>query len=71
MRNSRFRGAWGHEERKGGMVFTPGKKFAITIILKHDVFRVLVDDEYFCQYQHRCGVPNSVFLEFDCGVEYF
>ncbi len=52
------------------MVFTPGQIFTITIILKEDLFQVLVDDKEFCQYKHRSEVPNSVLLALNYGLEY-
>ena len=70
VRKSKFHGIWGKEEREGEMVFTPGQIFTITIILKEDLFQVLVDDKEFCQYKHRSEVPNSVLLALNYGLEY-
>lgn len=70
VRNSRLDGCWGNEERVGEMVFKPGKKFSILIIVQSNCFLVYVDDKEFCRYEYRAPICDTMLLEFDCGVEY-
>nr|XP_056721019.1 galectin-9 [Euleptes europaea] len=58
VRNSKFSGQWGPEERHlpGGMPFHPGQTFAIWILCELTCFRVAVNGQHQFDYNHR--VPN-------------
>ncbi|XP_073445836.1 galectin-9-like isoform X2 [Dendrobates tinctorius] len=59
VRNSRLNNCWGKEERDlhcGGLCFAPGQSFVIEIICEHHNFRVNVNGNHVCNFNHR--VPN-------------
>nr|CAD7407150.1 unnamed protein product [Timema poppensis] len=55
VRNSKFNGAWGAEERGGGLQMRPGQEFRINIVAEHDGYRVYVNGAFFTLYKHRQG----------------
>nr|CAD7425380.1 unnamed protein product [Timema monikensis] len=55
VRNSQFNGAWGPEERGGGLQMRPGQEFRINIVAEHDGYRVYVNGAFFTLYRHRQG----------------
>ncbi|KAG8587323.1 hypothetical protein GDO81_005636 [Engystomops pustulosus] len=59
VRNSHLNNSWGKEERQmpsGGMCFAPGHSFVIEIVCEHQHFRVNVNGNHVCNYNHR--VPH-------------
>ncbi|XP_069828565.1 galectin-9-like [Dendropsophus ebraccatus] len=58
VRNSCLNDSWGSEERQlnCGMCFAPGQNFVIEIVCEHHHFRVNVNGNHVCNYNHR--VPH-------------
>ncbi|XP_056416090.1 galectin-9C-like [Hyla sarda] len=59
VRNSHLNNQWGCEERQlpsSGMCFAPGQSFVIEIVCEHHHFRVNVNGNHVCNYNHR--VPH-------------
>ncbi|XP_075121025.1 galectin-9B-like isoform X2 [Leptodactylus fuscus] len=59
VRNSKLNGSWGKEERQlhsCGMCFAPGQSFVIEIVCEHNHFRVNVNGNHVCNFNHR--VPH-------------
>nr|DBA33341.1 TPA: hypothetical protein GDO54_001040 [Pyxicephalus adspersus] len=59
VRNSHLNNRWGKEERKMsscGMGFAPGQSFVIEIICEHHAFKVNVNGNHVCNFNHR--VPH-------------
>ncbi|XP_068124591.1 galectin-9-like [Hyperolius riggenbachi] len=59
VRNSLLNSSWGSEERdlpRCGMCFSPGQSFVMEIICEHHAFRVNVNGNHMCNYNHR--VPH-------------
>lgn len=71
VRNTRLGGGWGVEEREGEMPFKTGKKFLVTIVCQSNCFLVSVDNKHFCKYEHRVPICDVMFLDVQCGVEYY
>ncbi|XP_075701106.1 uncharacterized protein LOC142665315 isoform X2 [Rhinoderma darwinii] len=54
VRNSMIRGQWGREERQcPKFPFQRGQPFKIQILFEPDQYKVAVNNENLCQYQHR------------------
>ncbi|KAM4696409.1 galectin-4-like [Rhinophrynus dorsalis] len=63
VRNSCMGGSWGHEER--GLSFNPfrpGQYFDISVRCGLDRFKIFVNGQHFCDFQHRL----SAFQMIDC-----
>ncbi|XP_063809739.1 galectin-9-like isoform X1 [Pseudophryne corroboree] len=59
VRNSQLNNSWGQEERQMpscGMCFSPGQSFVIEIICEHHCFKVNVNGNHVCSFNHR--MPN-------------
>lgn len=59
VRNSYLNDSWGQEERQmpsGGLCFAPGQSFVIEIVCEHHHFRVNVNGNHVCNFNHR--VPH-------------
>ncbi|CAG2059763.1 unnamed protein product, partial [Timema podura] len=53
VRNSKFNGTWGPEERGGGLSIRPGQEFRINIVAEHDGYRVMI---MFTQLSFYCRI---------------
>uniref|UniRef100_A0A8C5PL65 Galectin n=1 Tax=Leptobrachium leishanense TaxID=445787 RepID=A0A8C5PL65_9ANUR len=56
VRNSHLNNSWGKEERQlsgHGMCFAPGQSFVIEIICEHHAFKVKVNGNHVCDFNHR------------------
>uniref|UniRef100_A0A5F8HFT5 Galectin n=1 Tax=Monodelphis domestica TaxID=13616 RepID=A0A5F8HFT5_MONDO len=51
--NTKQNGCWGKEERKGPMPFQRGALFEIRFQVQNASFKVMVNGNYFAEYQHR------------------
>ncbi|KAM3920199.1 galectin-3 [Leptodactylus fuscus] len=54
VRNTMMNGEWGQEEREiPKFPFQLGQPFVIKILFDQNCYRVMVNNENFCQYTHR------------------
>merc|ERR1712121_603265 len=62
VRNARFSGSWGSEEKHGGMVLNKIRRFQLQIIVEPQHYTVLIDGSSFCHFAHRAhiGLANTL-----------
>ncbi|KAG8560417.1 hypothetical protein GDO81_014970 [Engystomops pustulosus] len=61
IRNAKFAGIWGAEERKVPYFpFTPGDNFKMEIHCEHQQMRVLLDGQRLCDFTHRVPQLKAV-----------
>ncbi|CAI9610147.1 unnamed protein product, partial [Staurois parvus] len=63
VRNSKLNNScWGKEERQMpcGMCFSAGQSFVIEIVCEHHAFRVNVNGNHVCNYNHRVPHLNQI-----------
>jgi len=53
VRNARFSGSWGSEEKQGGMPITKNRRFTMQIVIEPQHFMVQIDGRLFCHFRHR------------------
>lgn len=66
VRNSKRDGQWGMEERAGGMPFSPGKPFVLTVIAQRDGFEIRVNGNHFTNYRYRGTLSRDMSVKL-CG----
>lgn len=59
VRNSLIEGDWGTEEREGSLPLTKGQEFSIVFKCEEKGFKILINHEDFCFYEHRIP-PNTI-----------
>uniref|UniRef100_A0A0B6ZWE7 Galectin n=1 Tax=Arion vulgaris TaxID=1028688 RepID=A0A0B6ZWE7_9EUPU len=52
VRNHNING-WGSEEKHGGFPFQRGAHYEVKIIVRHHAYQVYVNNNYFCDFNHR------------------
>ena len=53
VRNSKINEKWGEDEKDGGMPFSPGQPFVVTVVAQADSFEVGVNGNHFTNYKYR------------------
>ncbi|XP_008072584.1 galectin-7 [Carlito syrichta] len=56
--NSLERGAWGREERGGGLPFQRGQPFEVLIIVTDDGYKTVVGDAEYHHFRHRLPLTS-------------
>lgn len=64
--NTKIFGTWGIEERHD-LPLAKGQEFSVTIICDVQVFKILVNDQHYCYYEHRLS-PESITSVFVKGA---
>lgn len=64
-------GEWGNEERSGGLPLQKGQEFSIVIICEEKGFKILVNNEEFCWYEHRLPPKTIHKIEINGKVKLF
>lgn len=65
VRNARFSGGWGSEEKHGGMPIMKNKRFVLQILVEPQQYTVQIDARTFCHFPHRAhfGLANTLFCD--------
>lgn len=65
VRNARFNGVWGSEEKQGGMGLTKNRRFVLQILVEHHQYSVKIDDKLYCTFGHRghLGLANTLLCD--------
>lgn len=64
--------AWGAEERHGGNPIQPHQSFEIAITAEHSMYRIAVNGQHFCTFNHRLPLNLARFISISgtCTVSY-
>ncbi|KAK7103382.1 galectin-4-like [Littorina saxatilis] len=65
VRNTMIGGAWGGEEREGGMPIAKGKVFEIIIMATSSAYQVAVNGVHFTSFKHRIPMERVQYLIVD------
>jgi len=65
VRNARFNGQWGSEEKHGGMGIIKNRRFVIQILVEPHQFSVKIDEKLYCTFGHRAhlGLANTLLCD--------
>jgi len=65
VRNARFNGQWGSEEKLGGMGLMKNRRFRLQILVEPHQYSVRIDDQLFCTFAHRAhlGLANTLLCD--------
>ncbi|BFZ12326.1 hypothetical protein BsWGS_15366 [Bradybaena similaris] len=61
---------WGSEEKHGGFPFYKGSPYEIKIVVRHHGYQVFVNNNYFCDFNHRLSKESvrHLYIEGDTSV---
>lgn len=60
---------WGTEERFGGCPIRTNQLFDILIIPEATQFKIMINNNHFCTFQHRLGIHLASFISISGGCE--
>jgi len=62
IRNARFGGIWGSEEKHGGMPLMKNRRFQLQILVEPQQYTVQIDGRTYCHFPHRAhfGLANTL-----------
>jgi hypothetical protein len=72
IRNHLKNQSWGSEERHGGCVIQPHQSFEIGITAEHSMYRITINGNYFCTFNHRLPLHLVRFISISgtCTISY-
>ena len=72
VRNHFFNKQYGCEELCGGCPVRPHESFEITIVAEADLYKVLVNGQNFCTFNHRLSMDLAkfIYIRGACNIQY-
>lgn len=71
VRNHLVNHVWGTEERFGGCPIRPGQHFDLLILAEHAAWKIAVNNQHFCLFNHRVSVTKAQYISMDgdCRID--